>query len=360
MTLYVYDASLQRIGLVEDIDSLQWLAKYQDAGEVKLVCAATEKNLSLLVDGNRLYCTDQPESAIIRERTVNDDGKTATLTVRALFSAARWNDRVVQATENITAAAAGMLALADHNRRGLPGTSQAYPGTDIPLDTQITWGSVLEGLRTLAESSGLGFREAFEVTTGEEQLQIYAGVDRTSVEEYRGYFGTDVGNISDIELTTGTPEWKNVAIVGGEGEGSARVVVTVTLNAGSGDDRRELWVDAKDLTRTYQIAQDDGQGNITYTQATYTAEEYAAQLRGRGLEKLAEAMPTMDVSAQLGQGLMVYGKDYALGDIVPLRLSRYGVSVAARVTEVTTVYESTGKTVTATLSDYKIMEVLKQ
>ena len=119
-------------------------------------------------------------------------------------------------------------------------------------------------------------------------------------------------------------------------------------------------MDAKDLTRTYQIAQDDGQGNITYTQATYTDEEYAAQLRGRGLEKLAEAMPTMDVSAQLGQGLMVYGKDYALGDIVPLRLSRYGVSVAARVTEVTTVYESTGKTVTATLSDYKIMEVLKQ
>ena len=42
MTLYVYNPARERIGLVEDIRSLQWLSEYQDAGEIKLVCSATE------------------------------------------------------------------------------------------------------------------------------------------------------------------------------------------------------------------------------------------------------------------------------------------------------------------------------
>ena len=86
MTLYVYNPARERIGLVEDVRSLQWLSEYQDAGEIKLVCSATEKNRALLVDGNRLYCTEQPESAIIRQTQIDDDGKDAKLTVRAVLS----------------------------------------------------------------------------------------------------------------------------------------------------------------------------------------------------------------------------------------------------------------------------------
>lgn len=36
-SLYVYDEDLLRQGVVEDIDSLQWLSLYAGAGEVKLV-----------------------------------------------------------------------------------------------------------------------------------------------------------------------------------------------------------------------------------------------------------------------------------------------------------------------------------
>ena len=72
MTLYVYNPARERIGLVEDVRSLQWLSEYQDAGEIKLVCSATEKNRALLVDGNRLYCTEQPESAIIRQTQIDE------------------------------------------------------------------------------------------------------------------------------------------------------------------------------------------------------------------------------------------------------------------------------------------------
>lgn len=353
MTLYVYDKSLVRTGLVEDIDSMQWLSEYQDAGEVKLVCAATEKNRSLLVDGNRLWCTEQPESAVIRETEYSDNGQSQTITVRAVLSAARWADRVVLATEQISNAEAGMLRLTETHRRGLPGTTAAPKGLEPRADTQITWGSVLDAEITLSKASGLGFRETFDPVSAVETFEVYAGTDRTQGDGYNGFFGDDIGNLADLVVTQGTSEWKNTAIVGGEGEGTARKVITVSLG-GEGDDLRELWVDAKDLSRTYQIAQPDG----TYTEATYTDEEYAAALRARGLEKLAEQLRTLSVDAELGQGLMIFGKDYFLGDIVPLKIVRCGLRLSARVSAVRTTYEQSGKTVRGVLSDFTLTKEL--
>ena len=328
MTLYVYNPARERIGLVEDIRSLQWLSEYQDAGEIKLVCSATEKNRALLVDGNRLYCTEQPESAIIRQTQIDDDGKDAKLTVRAVLSAARWADRVVMATEQVHNAETGMLSLTTKHRRGLPGITGAAKGIAVSLDTQITWGSVLDAEITLATASGLGFREVFAPDTGTEAFEVYEGVDRTQGAGYNGYFGDDIDNLSGL--------------------------VEVDVGSYTGDELRELWVDAKDIGTTYQIAAPDGSGGYTYTEATYTEEEYAAVLQARGLEKLAENLQTLEVDASIGQGLMEYGRDYALGDIVPLKLTRYGLRLSARISAVRTIYESTGKKVTAVLSDFNL------
>ena len=103
MTLYVYNPARERIGLVEDVRSPQWLSEYQDAGEIKLVCSTTEKNRALLVDGNRLYCTEQPESAIIiRQTQIDDDGKDAkSHRAGQCYPQPAGADRVVMATEQV-------------------------------------------------------------------------------------------------------------------------------------------------------------------------------------------------------------------------------------------------------------------
>lgn len=354
MTLYVYSSQRERIGLVEDIRSLQWLSEYQGAGEVKLVCSATEKNRALLVDGNRLYCTEQPESAIIRQVEIEDNGKDAWLTVRAVLSTARWGDRVVMATEQVSNVEAGMLALVTKHRRGLPGVTGAAKGIPDVIATQITWGSVLDAEITLATASGLGFREVFVPDTGTEIFEVYQGTDRTQGAAYNGYFGDDIDNLSGIKILRGSDGWKNHAIIGGQGEGADRKIVTVSLGSYTGDDLREMWVDAKDIGRTYQIATPDGSGGYTYTEAAYTDDEYIAVLKARGLEKLAECLQTLEVDASIGQGLMEYGKDYALGDVLPIKLTRYGLLLSARISAVRTIYESTGKKVTAVLSDFDL------
>ncbi|MFV0412701.1 MAG: siphovirus ReqiPepy6 Gp37-like family protein [Oscillospiraceae bacterium] len=352
MTLYVYNPNMERTGLIEGTTSLQWLSEYQDAGEAKLVCSATEKNIALIKKGNRLYCTEQPESAIITEVESEGTATNAKITARAMFSAGRWADRVVMGTENINNIEAGMLSLVGKHRRGLPGETAPPKGLSAEKATQTTWGSVLDAEKALAKRAVYGFKECFNPRTGIETFEVYEGKNRTSGEHYNGYFGDDIGNISGFKIIDGIADWKNTAIVGGQGEGTARQVVIVTLGEYSGDDLKELWVDAKDISQTYQIATPDGAGGFTYTQNTYTNSEYAAILAARGCEKLAEKIKTLEVDATLEQGLMRYGIDYFIGDTVPIKLTLFGVQFSARVAAIRTIYESTGKKVTAVLSDF--------
>jgi hypothetical protein len=131
--------------------------------------------------------------------------------------------------------------------------------------------------------------------------------------------------------------------------------VTVALGSWAGDERRELWVDAKDISTSYQVAtptgevDEDGNPEYSYTKHTYTDAEYEALLRVRGLEKLAE-------TADAGQDLMYYGEDYFLGDVLPLKLTRYGLRLAARLTGVRTIYEASGRNVVLQLGDISILQ----
>lgn len=358
-SLYVYDQGLQRIGLVEEINSLQWLALYADAGEAKLVCAASEKNRALLQRGMRLWCTEQPESAVIRQVELADDGKTATMTVRAPLSVARWKNRVAMGTVLVKNVEAAMLQIAENNRRGLRGQTAPAKGITAATDSQTSWGSVLDAQVSLAAAHGLGIRETFDPTSGNEMFEVYQGTDRTAEGSagFVGYFGDDVGNISGVQIKDSEADWYNAAVIAGQGEGAQRKVEIISLGTAAGDDRRELWVDAKDIATTYQVAQpsgttdDDGNPRYTYVQHTYTDTEYAALLRVRGLEKLLQHIRLFEVTVQAEQVLMQYGKDYFLGDILPIKLTRYGLRLSARLTGVQTIYESDGRRIILRLSD---------
>ena len=134
-SLHVYDEDLLRQGVVEDIDSLQWLSLYAGAGEVKLVCAATDKNLDLLRRGRRLWCTEQPESAVIAQIEISDTGEKATMTVRAPLSTNRWARRVAMWTTLVKNVEIAMYKLVNDNRRGLPGASAKPMGRTPVTDS---------------------------------------------------------------------------------------------------------------------------------------------------------------------------------------------------------------------------------
>ncbi|MDL2214350.1 siphovirus ReqiPepy6 Gp37-like family protein, partial [Clostridia bacterium OttesenSCG-928-O13] len=259
---------------------------------------------------------------------------------------------------------AGMYSIYSKNRRALPIGVAAAQGYTETTETEITWNSVLEAEITLAESSGLGFTVDFDPETAAETFRVYRGADRSleSTDNYVGYFGTDAANINDVQITSGTTDFKNVAIVAGAGEGTARVVRTVSLGNFTGEARRELYVDARDLQPEYQQATPTGEyddkGNpvFTYETKTYTEAEYNAILDARGHEKMAEHLQDFGIACDIDQNNIMYGKDYFLGDRMPIKLPTYGIFASAVIASVRTEYENSGKRIIATLNNFRLEE----
>lgn len=361
-TFYIYDYSSKRtlLGILQDIKSVQWLENYQSPGEVKIEARVTDINKYLLVVGNRIYNDDYTSSAKICTVEYSGEGAESCFIVRAVITSRLLDQRVVMATLNLTNAEKGMYAAYTKNRRSLPIGVASVKGLSQKVDTEITWGSVLEAEETIAEMSGLGFRVNFNPETHTETFEVYSGVDRTAGANYIGYFGTDIGNLSKFSIIRGNEDWKNVAVVAGEGEGADRKVYQYSISKSiSGEARRELFVDARDIQSTYQVATDTGEvdedGNpiMNYETKTYTAAEYTNLLKARGIEKLAECLKTLELSAVVSQDNVSLGKDYGLGDKLPIKIEELGLMLGARVASVNTVYEQSGKTVNITLDDFE-------
>ena len=359
---YIYNVARERIGVLQHDDAVQWLENYQSNGEVKIDAQATQDNFSMLVDGNRIMNTDTNTVARICHVDLLQTEAEELITVRADLTSELLSDRVLMATEHVTNVEAAMYAIYSKNRRALPIEVGAAEGFTERTDMEITWGSVLEAEIKLAELSGLGFTVLFDPETGEEVFKVYKGVDRSDEQSpgYVGYFGTDVGNIQDVTVTSGTTDYKNVAVVAGAGEGAEREVRIVSLGNVSGENRRELYVDARDLQREYRVATPTGdvdeKGNPLYSYETrlYSDTEYFAMLDARGMEKLAECLRTFSITCTIVQNNIQYGEDYFLGDRMPVKLPEYGIYASARISSVTMVYERDGDKIIALLSEFEL------
>ena len=92
-------------------------------------------------------------------------------------------------------------------------------------DSQVSWDSVLTALEDLSLAHNLGFKETFSENTLDEVFSVYEGTDRSveGADDFVGYLGDDIGNVSNIKIVDSDANWKNVAVVAGEGEGAEDV-----------------------------------------------------------------------------------------------------------------------------------------
>jgi len=323
----------ERVGVLQNCSSVQWLEHYQSAGEVKIVAAPTERNKELLTPGTRLYNADSDTSAVIVETEVQA-GEDKALIVLADIASAILDERVVLWRRLVTNIETGMYTLLRENLRGLPLSLAEPKGFTESTETELDWGSVLDAVETLATVSGLGFKVCFDPMTAAETFEVYKGTDRsTPGEDYVGSFSTALGNVDAFTLRQGVIDYKNVAIVVGEG-----APVTVSLGNVPAEARRELFVNAQNLRREE------------------TEASYEQLLRSRGREALAEHLRTFEIECEINQNNMRFGQDYFLGDCLPIRLDEHGIAVAARVASVQHVYETEGNRTLITLDDFRLEE----
>ena len=218
---------------------------------------------------------------------------------------------------------------------------------------------------------------------------------------------SQLSDVLEMGYDLDTTEYCNTAIVAGAGEGSERKIQYVNPE-NSGLNRRELYVDARDLqdfvtwnaviTTTevslseettedgetiYNIKRtikkvlthpDTGEKRTTYTYEYETRdtgpeedkteettedipipdEQYYKMLTERGKEKLKEVIKVEAFNSQVrmtGARAYTYGEDYFLGDRITVEDTDVSISVSTEITEVEQSWDEDDYSVILTLGD---------
>ena len=154
-------------------------------------------------------------------------------------------------------------------------------------------------------------------------------LDRTEEQlvNPRYEFSEDKSNIETAKYTYSAKTEKNYALVGGQGEDTNRIIVSVSSGNYTDFDLREVFVDAKN----------ENQGDSTL-------QAYKEALKTKGNEKLVNTTESLEVT--------VYADDYKklwdLGDVVNVKKESWGITLKKRITEVEETIENNNQKIYAT------------
>ena len=175
----------------------------------------------------------------------------------------------------------------------------------------------------------MGYRIKIDPYNKKLLFDVYKGIDRTTNQTAVTpvEFASDLDDILESEHYRSISDLKTFALIAGEGEGTARTTTTTGNTTLTGLDRKEMYVDARDLQSE---SQDEAGTTITLSPAAYIAA-----LQQRGKERLAQASETETVEASIriyGNTLYKYGIDYQIGDTITITDKRIGISMSAAIT----------------------------
>lgn len=331
MEIYIYNQARERIGILQNYTSIQWLKCYDERGEFMIVMNETEDGLQLFKINHILYKTDDKTIGYI-EYVSCKDGQ---IEVRGHLD--NLADRINYATVKIEHVEKDLYDLINANKRGMEITTATPLGlTETIEPTETTYKHLNETISSICKLSGLGYRQVKHGDTF-GLFELYKGQLNKD-----GVLSEDFNNLFVKEYLQDISKYKNYAIVAGEGEGAERKIIYVDRSAGGS--KYELFVDARDLQKTYRDDKD--------VEHTYTDDEYAGILRQRGEQKLDEVkqIETFKIDYDVTNEFFKYGRDWCLGEILKAKSERYGFVKYLRASKIKEVYES----------DYKVIATLDE
>lgn len=413
--LYVLDDNLNVVGLVDAYKSLIWSSRYNKLGDCELYLKADSEALSLLRQGYYLMRPDDDMVCQIRKIELDTDAENGNYLVVTGYDSKIYLDQrliwdTVSINGEVSSAVYDMVDKALINASDSARILYKRNGTKlfmlglIPLamdeisTEQVSYKNLGEKVREYCERYGWGYKVIY--IHGKLTFLLYMGTDRTD----QVIFSEAFENLSATKYVEDNTNLGNVALIAGEGEGSARE--RAQSGEAEGVQRFEVYVDAKDISKTITYADlvaafpsgsiqssggaytyrytsfdvlvlDDAQ--LAWLQAEYPSGSvvtvlgvtyyripncdiadlpssspadnddvelldvvYNSYLLNRGYEKLSEygAVTSFEGSIEPNT-TFVYKKDYFLGDLVTVQ-NDFGISLNARITEVVEVNDDNG------------------
>ena len=324
MEIKILDTDFVAISVVENYQSFIWTDRFAQYGDFELYAPMGEEWLDNIQIGYYVSCSDSDRLMIIETVEITSDteeGDFIKVSGRSLESilARRivWQQTVVSGNpqaciKKLIDDAIINPAIADRQISNFifkESTDEGIIG--LSMESQYTGDNLYDVIADICTQIYAGFRIRL-TEENQFEFELYRGYDMTS----EVVFSNEYGNLITSDYTNDTQEYKNVTLVAGDGEGTARK--TAVVGNAAGLNRKELFTDARDLSSNNVAA------------ATYTK-----QLQQRGSEKLAEVSITEGFDGTVEPDIMYqYNLDFSIGDFVTFR-DKYGNTGTPRINEFT-------------------------
>ena len=333
MELKVYTEDLERVGQADNARSVVWTRRYYEPGEAEISLPLTKANLALFRKGRIIGRKGRKEAAIIEDLEITESEDDAVMVAKGRFLSSYLGRRITGATTTYTGTYEATMRAVIQACTPIPRLDLADPaGYTETVKFQATRKNLQALLTKLAKASEIGYRVTPDFRNRRLIFETYKGVDHTIAGD-RVIFSEEFGNLTNSTYKYSAINYANVAVIGGEGEGADRVIVTID-DGQTGLDRYEVFVDAKDIRK------EDGM----------TDAEYEALLLKRGEEKLREAAISESIECETdGNAGFKYLEDYDLGDVVQVRKKGWSLTMSARLTEIKECYENGALTIIPTI-----------
>ena len=221
----------------------------------------------------------------------------------------------------------------------------------IHVDYSSRYKNVAEEISTLSLTSGLGWDVTLDIRNKKWVFDVVEGRNLVTGQTINPpvIFSPQFESLKSLQYTQSELNYKNVAIVAGQGEGVDRRVIEVGNFLGI--NRHEIFIDARDVSET----DDDDQ--------PLPEQQIIQSLTDRGLQQLHELMQEEYLECQiLTNSPFKYQKDYDLGDVTTIQNIDWGITMDARITEIKEVHEITGFSIEATFGNDRptLIQKIKQ
>lgn len=319
MELYVLDKSMDVVDVITAYEGIVWTTKLHEPGTFKATFIFNEKTNRMLQRGNLIYKTDEIEPAVITRRylVLNKAGEE-TIMVQGYMASRLLNQRIIWNKMILTGTPEEAMRKmvyeqvidpADKKRKMPLIELGELHGCGGSMNKQVTYDNLQEALTDIAKVYELGYRMRINLDRKKLLFEVYRGVDRRMNTENQCVFTRTLGNVFEQEYSEDDTNYRNVCLVGGSGEDTARTLVAVG-NA-EGLERYEMFYNAA------------GMSNRDITDA-----EYRNQLVQRGNEKLAGYYIANAFESKINRKRI---SEFALGDYVTCSDPKWNVTVNTQI-----------------------------
>lgn len=174
----------------------------------------------------------------------------------------------------------------------------------------------------MLQTQEMSWRIDFDMITNGLTFEVWQGLDRTQEQNKNASvtFSTGFQNLHDITAVIDNSNYKNYAIVVGNGNYEDGNQISVFVNkVKPGEIKHELYVDAT---------------SDTYDDENQTLEEFKASLILRGEEALDEHQFINELEFTAENNTFEYGKDFDLGDKCDIIIDDLQQSYMTRIVEI--------------------------